>query len=554
MARRFATTMIKPLISDSRSNERAELDKKIQEMEKNLRDLKEQRNVLSPICRLPSDLLLKIFSLAGSGYNIPELSWLRSVTHICSLWRCVALDAACLWTDIDLRIPELALEKLRRSKAASLSVTRTSPSTPNTLQLLKILGHLDRIRHLDLTAQHDESSAILAKLFAPAPMLETCSLQFDNILVPQEVFESCAMALRSLTLKDCQLSSWNVFRIPNLTSLYLVNINAISQSPGRSQLLLALQKFTHLQTLHIINCHTLGLAPPPYTPAPSFTLKSLTTLHIEDTAQKCANFLNELTPTPSLEVEIHLRHNEDLHMAADYTLLHRFIATFWEVKRTARKVIRNFAIQGSRGYADGASLELSHTHEEETDIDMTVVFRDITQPRAVHHILPILRSLSLKKVTLMSTLLNLPEEFWRYLARYAPSLNTMYYYKADARELVRTLTRFKDGGVCPWTKLEILSIGNEDEPIDLEVRRGALSYIQERHRMSNPLADLLLFSGRPLSIRYQNKIERYVSGTQREEHPGVPLSYEESDDMYDEDDEDEDEGSGEELEDNDEEE
>ncbi|KAI0047186.1 hypothetical protein FA95DRAFT_1470799, partial [Auriscalpium vulgare] len=77
--------------------------------EATLRALREKRNTLIPICRLPPEVLALVFTyLTGfawdsvNGYPY-HIRWIV-VTHICRRWREVAIQHAGLWTNINLDI------------------------------------------------------------------------------------------------------------------------------------------------------------------------------------------------------------------------------------------------------------------------------------------------------------------------------------------------------------------------------------------------------------------------------------------------------------------
>lgn len=78
--------------------------------------LRKQRNALQPACRLPNELLGEIFRHAvqtSTGFSLtsPKCKWPRpwlTVTHVCELWRRVAIDHHALWTSIQfVKSPQL---------------------------------------------------------------------------------------------------------------------------------------------------------------------------------------------------------------------------------------------------------------------------------------------------------------------------------------------------------------------------------------------------------------------------------------------------------------
>ncbi|KAI0045364.1 hypothetical protein FA95DRAFT_1476973, partial [Auriscalpium vulgare] len=89
-------------------------------------------NALTPIARLPSEILARIFSFAARAEPIPggystspaskRMGWIK-VTHVCHYWREVALAHPALWERVSFSIgPEWTEELLARSKGAPIIV------------------------------------------------------------------------------------------------------------------------------------------------------------------------------------------------------------------------------------------------------------------------------------------------------------------------------------------------------------------------------------------------------------------------------------------------
>ncbi|KAG6806416.1 hypothetical protein H0H92_011431, partial [Tricholoma furcatifolium] len=124
-----------------------------------------RQNTLTITCRIPREVLARIFSYAvkdtvGDNASRDTLSkkidWIRAVSHICSHWREVALSTPSLWSTIDLGYyePAWALEMLQRSKNMPLSVINavliSKKSFPVLVDILD--SHLPRIK--DLLVEH----------------------------------------------------------------------------------------------------------------------------------------------------------------------------------------------------------------------------------------------------------------------------------------------------------------------------------------------------------------------------------------------------------------
>ena len=102
-----------------------------------VRALESQWNALSPISKLPPEILTSIFLFYKESYR--EASDMRdcslaekdatawqSVSHVCQHWRAVALNCTTLWSIINLQIAsrsDCLSEFLLRSKNAPLTIT-----------------------------------------------------------------------------------------------------------------------------------------------------------------------------------------------------------------------------------------------------------------------------------------------------------------------------------------------------------------------------------------------------------------------------------------------
>jgi len=100
-------------------------------------------NALSPISRLPPEIILHIARFLSSVDPLGDsIGWVR-VTHVCRRWRHIILENSCLWQDVPVNSRRWASEvikgpKTRRSQSiAHLSLTAIplhlrifSPSSP----------------------------------------------------------------------------------------------------------------------------------------------------------------------------------------------------------------------------------------------------------------------------------------------------------------------------------------------------------------------------------------------------------------------------------------
>lgn len=116
---------------------RASFEAAINYHEREIVKIKRQLNKLSPIYRLPPEILGTIFiCVARSVFDLTRpYGWIR-LTHACYEWREVALHTPRLWSHIYLvRNLEFMREVFARSKEAPLHVDILSYETPEVVEL-----------------------------------------------------------------------------------------------------------------------------------------------------------------------------------------------------------------------------------------------------------------------------------------------------------------------------------------------------------------------------------------------------------------------------------
>ena len=102
------------------------LAQRILSLKEEIRVLQSCHNSVTPICRLPPEILSNIFVklLRSSGkpseWN-PDIEWIRA-SYVCAHWRSIALDCVGLWTRPHFITPEFVEQTLRRAGKAPLDV------------------------------------------------------------------------------------------------------------------------------------------------------------------------------------------------------------------------------------------------------------------------------------------------------------------------------------------------------------------------------------------------------------------------------------------------
>ncbi len=129
-----------------------------------LLQLRSRINALSPLDRLPPEILLNIFEhLVCCSYYDDVLSlescerlktpvWTRQlfvITHVCRRWREVSLNVASLWKHANDFKPNRLDIFLERSRDTAISLHLQAECIGTLTWLLAKCGH--RLKHLDIT-------------------------------------------------------------------------------------------------------------------------------------------------------------------------------------------------------------------------------------------------------------------------------------------------------------------------------------------------------------------------------------------------------------------
>ncbi|KAF9478395.1 hypothetical protein BDN70DRAFT_46034 [Pholiota conissans] len=238
-------------------NEAVEKQKKdIEELQATLLALMSQRNDFVPISCLPPEIMCKIFSFVQTLYRSrneaeEDMEWI-GLTHVCRLWREIAIDSPSLWVSLPIGRPRWVEEMIRRSKGSTgLIVDAVLPS--GKLGLEMTLQHAHRINDLSIR-RATRGSNLLQVLPRSAPHLVRICLvahrDSATIVIPDDILCDTGR-LRDLELNHFAVgwSSHNLFRC-TLTSLKLSNIMS-GCSPTSQQLLTALRQMPGLQKLEL---------------------------------------------------------------------------------------------------------------------------------------------------------------------------------------------------------------------------------------------------------------------------------------------------------------
>src|SRR5229473_1942668 len=192
-----------------------------------------------------------------------KLGWI-TVTHVCSLWRLVALDHCALWTHHRFnRGLEWTTEMLRRTGGAPLDLTFSEqvvpypPSEDNVANIIPQLLH----RTNNLTIEENAcTDAVLDTLMLPAPLMRSLTVSASRFAVlPWSLFGDVIPNLHHLFLSNA-LPMWTSVALTHLKCLSItIDRNTdMSNMPSYDDLFNALQTMHSLDSLFLMGCIPFG--------------------------------------------------------------------------------------------------------------------------------------------------------------------------------------------------------------------------------------------------------------------------------------------------------
>ncbi|KAH9987712.1 hypothetical protein BJV77DRAFT_772829 [Russula vinacea] len=310
------------------------MDDEINSLQESLLALKARRNALSPISRLPPEILATIFSL------LPPSAWVTKagnlaricVAHVCRRWRETTLNHPRLWSDINFSklTPDGMAEILARTQRIPLHLEvdanrwRTGQFDTFVEQLE---AHISHIRYLSISGHLHTS---LNQVISSVPTLESLSLSHEHHryrlphVNPVNLSSCIAPRLTSLELVNCDIS-WESPLLKGLRTLKICGPSADTR-PGLQDWMDALTEMPQLETLilHSATPPALHAAPLLSQPSRTATLPSLTGFHISASAGDCALALAHLVlPALSwLHVDAESGEEDDVRLAIPYVARH----------------------------------------------------------------------------------------------------------------------------------------------------------------------------------------------------------------------------------------
>ena len=267
----------------------------------------------TPALRLLPEILAIIFSFhadanptnpAGDeivprGMTVAQfrLAWI-TVTHVCSLWRQVALEYRTLWTYHRFNLgPEWTTEMLRRAGDSPLNLSFSQgivPFLPPKVDAADIISRLlPRVSGLTIDGEAC-TPTVLESLTLPAPLISSLTISSGHFAVlPRSLFKDIAPKLRHLFLRNAlPLTTVALTRLKGL-SISIDRHMDTSDIPSYADLFNILQAMSDLESLMLTGC--LPLDPfPHYLEEQKVRFPKLRHLHLNGNVQGFRQLLEHL--------------------------------------------------------------------------------------------------------------------------------------------------------------------------------------------------------------------------------------------------------------------
>ena len=325
-------------------------------MEESIRALKSRRNELSPISRLPVEILCDIFSFtqAEDLARRPE-SWI-SFSQVSQHWRSSALCAPALWTNIPIHNPHWAQEMLIRSKEAKLTIRadlslRGVNQLSNTIKTVRsCLYEMNRVEEIDVDIIAI-SGSILEEIFRhvpkSAPQLHTLCLAsrfyHGPVFSIHEDFLYNTDRLQRVKLINCEIS-WDSRLLTGLTHLFLQN--SLKANSSMIEFFHAIQQMPALTDLQLEDSIPDDLDGP--STYPVVDLSCLRRLHISSGVGPLTTVLRHITFPHTAKLNLTCRENQSIQI--DFSNFLSVLATKFLSSLVIRSLSLRFGLESLQFY------------------------------------------------------------------------------------------------------------------------------------------------------------------------------------------------------------
>jgi hypothetical protein len=401
------------------------------EIDSMIHELKSIRNSLSPLLKLPTELVLRIiynltledqeYSVDPSNYPVPASRPWLSITHVCRSLRNISLGNHLLWNKIDCSEFNWLDEFVRRSGEVPLELV-TPQVVVGTVQksiLRSVLKYFDRARCLNLG---DMNSRLIEKhlyprLVQPAPLIQRLYLHGNaktepsrNPIVPYPLFGGDSPQLRLVSIANYSLHECMfVTTCTSLTVLHLYQ-EVFGQEAGLRPLIQVLSTLPMLKvlTLHWTNILVTSDDTPCTPPLQLSHLDHVEIFHHDPDLSKVMSLLESISPPLRTLI---LKLKPTLGGPTTYSRLLHYVAMFCNIFPRQRVRVKPicFTIElrddegGSEDEIDGDAFILAQQYENGIFSGFKLEFSDALDDASANRIISVLsKSIHITELELFS--------------------------------------------------------------------------------------------------------------------------------------------------------
>ncbi|KAJ3480182.1 hypothetical protein NLI96_g8532 [Meripilus lineatus] len=272
-------------------------------------------NFLTPVGRLPPELLVNIFALCSpQRTKLEELpiatryAWLV-VTRVCHQWRIVALGASELWTTISTGNMVRITEFLKLSSNRPLTVQTSIISDASFLPLRMLFNqYSSRIETLSLSVRYDVSNLVPENFSLPRLKVLSLINNHSSVVsrVPNFISHQSFPSLQHLVLSGWHACWENTIFHCNITNLVISGLRDPRWSPSMQgsssrEILNALSRMRMLESLDLEDVLPSSIASQT---TRTITLPRLKNVRLSDGVVQCIRLLSILVYTPQVCIDL----------------------------------------------------------------------------------------------------------------------------------------------------------------------------------------------------------------------------------------------------------
>jgi F-box-like len=197
-----------------------------QAIDESIRALKLHRNTLAPISNLPFEVLTLIFRFIVIQSR--DSTAMLPITHVCQLWRRVALDCPALWTHVTGSNFSLQIASRSKDVPIHILLTRDREFDQRLSQLIIefVFANVHRIQEILFDVPVSLLKDLIQSLSEPALLLEVVEIICRDSVVKIDFsrLSRCQVPrMRQLSLDAVDIT-WDEWFVCNLTSLTLRSV------------------------------------------------------------------------------------------------------------------------------------------------------------------------------------------------------------------------------------------------------------------------------------------------------------------------------------------